>query len=1077
LVKSDHSDITFANRLKDDPLSDRNILSDRHYFNGAGVAVADFNNDGLQDIFFAGNEVPNELYINKGNLQFEKLGDGAGINENKVWASGVSIIDINNDGYKDIYVCQQGSYPAPARRNLFYINNGNLTFTESAREMGLDDNNYSTQAAFFDYDKDGDLDCYVMNESKYAGVILKTVYEELKDEKNMIEASGKLFKNLGNLKFVDVTKEAGVLNYGYGLGLVISDLNNDNWPDIYVANDYTVPDFLYINQKDGTFKESVKSYTKQISYFGMGCDIADINNDALPDIGVVDMAAEDHFRDKTLMAGMDVEAFHYYFDYRKYQLQYMFNSLQLNNGNQSFSNIAALAGVLKSDWSWAALFADLNYDGFKDYYVSNGYRRYSRDNDFMNEMDRVRSENNGVIPMSMREDMYKLMPEIKLKNKLYINDGNLHFEDESTVFTHPDYTTYSYGVAQGDFDNDGDIDLIVNNIDQEAMLLKNTTIEKTGNNYLKITLSAGSPAKELTSKVYLQYGNKTQFQEYMFVRGYESTMQECLFFGLGDVNMADRIKVVWPDGNIQYMDNVEANQTIDIEYQKTDIQEEEKETNAVFDMIETASIGIDFIHEENDFDDFQKEILLPQKQSAFGPAIETGDVNGDGLDDIFIGGAKGQSGVLYLQKSNGTFTKGSSQPWANEFYSEDVDADLVDVNGDGHLDLFISSGGSGDYAGLDDLLLDRFYANNGKGEFFRIANVLPQKKESSYAMIPGNIDGDAATELLVLGAAKPGLYPKKEQSYIYDYINNSYVDVTQKLIPQLNESEGLIRDAEWVDLNGDGNVDLITVGEWQNIEVYINENGSFTKQSEQWGTNKKLGWWRSIESADLDGDGDLDLIVGNVGKNFKQKASESHPLYLYSNDFDDNGTLDCVLAKPYKDKVVPARGKECSTEQMPFVSEKFKTYKEFASASVVAIYGKEKLESGIALKANDFYNYILWNEGDHLEFKKLPVLAQSFPLNATEILDVNGDKLPDLVLAGNDYNTEYETPRLDAGYGLLLINSGNREFEVMTIAESGIYVPGDVKRMSQLTINGKKAILVANNNAAPDLLVFKRNPS
>lgn len=417
LLTADKTGINFENKLLDDPLSDKNILSYRHYFNGAGVAVADFNNDGLQDIFFAGNEVPNEIYLNKGDFSFEKLGPEANINKNKVWASGVSIIDINNDGFQDVYVSQQGPHEAKDRKNLFFINNGDLTFTESAKEMGLDDPNYSTQAAFFDYDKDGDLDCYIMNESKYAGVILKTVYEELEVEENMVKASGKLFENIGNLKFKDVTKKAGVLNYGYGLGLAISDINGDNWPDIYVANDYTVPDFLYINQKNGTFKESIKEYTKQLSYFGMGCDVADINNDGLVDIGVVDMAAEDHFRDKTLMAGMDVEAFHYYFGYRQYQLQYMFNSLQLNNGNNTFSNIAALAGVLKSDWSWAALFADFNYDGYKDYYVSNGYRRYSRDNDFMIEMDKVRQANGGVIPMRFREDLYKLMPEIKLKNK------------------------------------------------------------------------------------------------------------------------------------------------------------------------------------------------------------------------------------------------------------------------------------------------------------------------------------------------------------------------------------------------------------------------------------------------------------------------------------------------------------------------------------------------------------------------------------------------------------------------------------------------------------------------------------
>ncbi len=1074
IVKSAHSNIDFVNKLSDDPLAPRNILSNEYYYNGAGVAVADFNNDGLEDIFLAGNEVKNEIYINKGDFVFEKLPDNSGINENKVWASGVSIIDINNDGYEDVYVCQHGPYSRSDRKNLFYINNGNLTFTERAAEMGLDDPNYSTQAVFLDYDKDGDLDCYVLNESQYAQVILKTVYEQLKEEKNMRIASGKLFENLGNLKFKDVTKEAGVLNYGYGLGVSVSDLNNDSWPDIYVANDYAVPDFLYINQKDGTFKEEIKSYTKQISYFSMGCDIADINNDALPDIGIVDMAAEDHFRDKTLMASMNVEAFKYYFTTRDYHLQYMFNSLQLNNGNGTFSNIASLAGVLKSDWSWAAIFADFNLDGYKDYYVSNGYRRYSRDNDFRNEMKRLREENNGTIPRHLREDVYYMMPEIKLKNKLYINDGKLHFNDNSPLFTHPDYESYSYGVAQADFDNDGDIDLIVNNVDQEAMLLKNTTRETTSKNYLQLILDADDQTIELNSKVYLQYGDNVQFQEYYFVRGYCSTMQQCLFFGLDDAESIDRIKVVWSDGNVQYIDNVNANQRLTINYEKTNLKNEEQIEDSYFTQVSAIDLGIDFKHEENEFDDFEKEILLPQRQTAFGPAIETGDINNDGLDDLYIGGAKGQAGALYVQNERGQFDKIDSQNLANEFYSEDVDAAFVDVNKDGNKDLFVLSGGSGDYQGLEDLLQDRFYAGNGKGEYFRIANALPEYKYASYAIIPEDIDNNSSTDLLILGAAKPGQYPMKEPSILLKNINNKYEDVTADLIPELNSADGLIRDACWADLNNDGFKDLITVGEWQNVEVYLYQNGQYSKQSESWKTNKKFGWWRSIQSADLDGDGDLDFIVGNVGKNFKQKATDDYPLYLYSNDFDDNGTLDCVLAKPYKDKIVPARGKECSTEQMPFVSEKFTTYKDFATASVVDIYGESKLNDGISLKANDFYSYILWNEGSYFEFEKLPVLAQSFPLNAIEIIDVNNDAKPDLLLAGNDYNTEYETPRLDAGYGLVLINEGERSFDVLTTSESGVYVSGDVKRMSQLTIGNQKAVIVANNNDYPDILLLNK---
>ena len=1066
-INNSISGIDFINSLEDNPLSDRNVLSYQHYFNGAGVGVADFNLDGLQDIFFAGNEVNNEIYINNGDMKFEKLPATSGINKNKVWSSGVSIVDINSDGYPDVYVCQQGPYEKDQRKNCFYINNGDLTFTELAGEMGLDDSNYSTQATFFDYDKDGDLDCYVMNESKYAGIILADVFKDLKKPGKMEEASGKMYENKGNLIFKDVTQKAGMLKYGYGLGLAVSDFNGDNWPDVYVANDYTVPDFMYINQKDGTFKEQVADYTRQTSYFGMGCDVADINNDTLVDIGVVDMAAEDHFRDKTLMASMNVELFDYYFNQLGYHLQYMFNSLQLNNGNNTFSNIAAMAGVLKSDWSWAAMFVDFNLDGHKDFYVTNGFRRYARDNDFRKKMEKIRNANQGTVPLNRRAELYKLMPQIKLKNKLYVHDGDLHFNDESKAMSHPDIKTYSYGAAHADFDNDGDQDLIINNIDQEALLLKNETVEKTSHNYIKIRLDEINSAKKLGAKVTIKVGNVSQLQEYFFVRGYESTMEESLNFGLGAADKVDEIKIVWPDNNVQILKDVAANQVLKIKYAKGTEYKIPSKNEGMFKEVSAASLGIDFVHKENQFDDFDKEILLPQRQTAFGPALAAGDINGDGLDDIYIGGAKDQPGTLYEQKLNGQFSQYASQPWRAEAYSEDTDAVFVDANQDGHMDLIILSGGSGDFVGEEVKLLDRFYANDGKGNFFRIANVLPNINMASNKIIVSNIDDDPDNELLIVGGAQPGKYPMHETSLVLDYQNNKYVDVTSEIVPELNDPDGILRDAIWTDINGDGMVDLLTAGEWQNIRSFINTEGVFREKTNSWALADKKGWWRSIQAGDFDNDGDIDIIAGNVGVNFKQKASDKKPLFLYSNDFDNNGTLDCVLAKDYNGTIVPARGKECSSQQMPFVSEKFPSYTEFASASLVDIYGETKLEEGIELEANDFHSYVLWNDGGQFSWSQLPQLAQSAPISDIVTLDVNQDGNLDILFAGNDYNTEYETPRLDAGNGMLLLNKGNQKWETTTIAESGIYAPGEVKKIAPIKTLKGSLFIFANNNAAP----------
>ena len=1075
LIAPEDSGLDFENDLNDDPEGIRNVLSFQHYYNGGGVAVGDINNDGLPDVLMTANEGPNRLYLNKGNLRFEDITEKSGINtDRKNWSTGATMADVNGDGWLDIYICQAGYtlYPDRTKReNLLLINNGDGTFSEMAVQYGVNDDNESTSAAFFDYDQDGDLDLYVLNESVYAYMILEEVYNDLKDPVKMAQATGNLYRNDGD-KFTKVTREAGVERYGFGLGLVVNDINGDGWTDIYVANDYSVPDFMFINNGDGTFTDEIKERTKQIAFFGMGADIADFNNDAHPDIAVVDMAANDHFRDKTLMASMDVEGFWYFIKDRGYQYQYMFNALQLNNGNGTFSNIAGLAGVLRTDWSWAVLFADFDHDELKDMYVTNGYRRYARDNDFRNEMAAIRAANNGSVPIEMRAEMYEKMPQIKDPNFMFKNNGDLSFSlvSEDWNLNHP---SYSNGAAYADLDGDGDLDLIVNNIDDKAFLLKNNAIENNTGNYLKCSFQAESTAESpYNTKVYIHYDGKTQYQEFHPTRGYAGSMGQEVHFGLGQVETLDSLVVIWPGGKTQTIENLETNQSITLK--KSDAKlgtgNQDMDESYAFTSLSADDTGLDFVHKENEFNDFAREILLPHKQSQQGPALATADVNGDGLEDIYVGGAMNQSGVLYIQSQDGRFAPAAEQPWEYHLGSEDLAAHFFDADGDGDMDLYVASGGGGEYPEGSSFLQDRIYINFGE-KGFAIVNALPEMFTSSSTVTSADIDGDGYPELFVGGAAVPGKYPFASRSYILKFSANKYLDVTSEMAPGL-EAPGMVKDAEFADVNGDGLLDLVVVGEWMGIKLFLNENGKLKDASEEWKTNELMGWWYSVAVEDVNGDGKADSLAGNLGRNTKFSASAKKPFNVFANDFDKNGTVDIVLSKEYNGKLVPARGRQCSSEQMPYIKNKFPTFTQFAKADLSDIYGEENLEEALHLQVNTFESAVLINEGTGFRKEVLPPLAQVAPINKVVVQDLNGDGKQDILIAGNMHEAEVETPRYDAGTGLVLLGDGTGVFEAMPAWKTGLYAAKNVKDFALIKHAGKLLLVVANNDDKLELFSF-----